>query len=71
LVTLVDTKGKLVTDHLPITCLTEFSQLGNQVFYNDFVFDGVEIDWARSFISADNVSGNSEFFFNLMLTKNW
>lgn len=71
LVTLVDTKGKLVTDHLPITSLTEFSQLGNQVFYNNFCFDGVEIDWARSFISTDSVAGNSEFFFNLMLTKNW
>jgi len=71
LVTLVDVRGKLVTDHLPITCLTEFSQMGNQVFYNDFLFDGVEIDWARSFLSTTNATGNSEFFFNLMLTKNW
>lgn len=71
LVTLVDVRGKLVTDHLPITCLTEFSQMGNQVFYNDFVFDGVEIDWARSFLSTDSVGSGSEYFFNLMLTKNW
>lgn len=71
LVTLVDVRGKLVTDHLPITCLTEFSQMGNQVFYNDFLFDGVEIDWARSFLSTTSATANSEFFFNLMLTKNW
>lgn len=71
LVTLVDVRGKLVTDRLPITCLTEFSQMGNQVFYNDFLFDGVEIDWARSFLSTTSATENSEFFFNLMLTKNW
>lgn len=71
LVTLIDTKGKLVTDHLPITSIVEHSTLGKQVFFDGFAFDGVEIDWARSFISTSDSTPGTQFLFNLRLTKNW
>lgn len=71
LVTLIDTKGKLVTDHLAITSITETTTLGQTVFFDSFAFDGVEIDWARSFISTSDSAPGTQFFFNLRLTKNW
>lgn len=71
LLTLIDTKGKLVTDHLAITSITEKTTLGQTVFFDSFAFDGVEIDWARSFISTSDSVPGSQFFFNLRLTKNW
>ena len=71
LLTLIDTKGKLVTDHLAITSITEKTSLGQTVFFDSFAFDGVEIDWARSFISTSDSVPGTQFFFNLRLTKNW
>ena len=49
--TLVDVAGKLVTDKLPIANIMPFSNgYVYPVFFNEFSFDGVNIDWARSFV---------------------
>lgn len=70
--TLVDVFGKLVTDKLPIANIMPFSNgYVYQVFFNEFSFDGVNIDWARSFVSVDSGVGGQQLYFNVSLTKNW
>lgn len=70
--TLVDVAGKLVTDKLPIANIMPFSTgSGYPVFFNEFSFDGVNIDWARSFVSVDSGDGGQQLYFNVSLTKNW
>ena len=70
--TLVDVAGKLVTDKLPIANITPFSNgYVYPVFFNEFSFDGVNIDWARSFVSVDSGVGGKQLYFNVSLTKNW
>lgn len=72
MVTLVDVAGKLVTDKLPIANIMPFSDgSGYPVFFNEFSFDGVNIDWARSFVSVDSGVGGQQLYFNVSLTKNW
>lgn len=70
-VTLIDTTGKMITDKLPISQIMSVSTNGAPVFFNEFVFDGVAIDWARSFISVDGNIFGDQLFFNVTLTKNW
>jgi hypothetical protein len=70
--TLVDVSGKLVTDKLPIANIMPFSNgYVYPVFFNEFSFDGVNIDWARSFVSVDSGVGGQQLYFNVSLTKNW
>lgn len=70
--TLVDVAGKLVTDKLPIANIMPFSNgYVYPVFFNEFSFDGVNIDWARSFVSVDSGVGGQQLYFNVSLTKNW
>lgn len=70
--TLVDVSGKLVTDKLPIANIMPFSNgYVYPVFFNEFSFDGVNIDWARSFVSVDSGDGGQQLYFNVSLTKNW
>lgn len=70
--TLVDVAGKLVTDKLPIANIMPFSNgYIYPVFFNEFSFDGVNIDWARSFVSVDSGVGGQQLYFNVSLTKNW
>lgn len=70
--TLVDVAGKLVTDKLPIANIMPFSAgYVYPVFFNEFSFDGVNIDWARSFVSVDSSVGGQQLYFNVSLTKNW
>lgn len=70
--TLVDVAGKLVTDKLPIANIMPFSNgYVYPVFFNEFSFDGVNIDWARSFVSVDSGVGGKQLYFNVSLTKNW
>lgn len=70
--TLVDVAGKLVTDKFPIANIMPFSNgYVYPVFFNEFSFDGVNIDWARSFVSVDSGVGGQQLYFNVSLTKNW
>ena len=69
-VTLVDTNGRMVTDKLPIAQIAPFKNGIYPVFFDEFEFDGVNIDWARSFLSVDGVIGE-QLLFNVTLTKNW
>lgn len=70
--TLVDVAGKLVTDKLPIANIMPFSNgYVYPVFFNEFSFDGVNIDWARSFVSVDSDVDGQQLYFNVSLTKNW
>lgn len=70
--TLVDVAGKLVTDKLPIANIMPFSNgYVYPVLFNEFSFDGVNIDWARSFVSVDSGVGGQQLYFNVSLTKNW
>lgn len=78
-VTLIDVNGRMVTDKLPIANIMPFSAGAYNldqypVFFNEFSFDGVNIDWARSFVSVDgNLTGvdAKQIYFNVTLTKNW
>ena len=69
-VTLVDTNGRMVTDKLPNAQIAPFKNGNYPVFFDEFEFDGVNIDWARSFLSVDGVIGE-QLLFNVTLTKNW
>ena len=69
-VTLVDTNGRMVTDKLPIAQIAPFKNGIYPVFFDEFEFDGVNIDWARSFLSVEGVIGE-QLLFNVTLTKNW
>lgn len=68
-VTLIDTAGRMVTDSLPLSLLSEFSA---PVGFNRYKFDGCNIDWARSFVELNGTTAaETQLYFNLSLTKNW
>ena len=68
-VTLIDTDGRMITDSLPLSLITDFTA---PVGFNRYQFDGSKIDWARSFVEINGTTAaETQLFFNLSLTKNW
>lgn len=70
LITIEDTTGKLVVNHVPLYAFLNIDRTAG----SGYLFNNVLINWAKSFIefdSGDTDTNEYEFFFNLRLTKNW
>jgi len=69
-ITLVDTTGTIVVNRVPLQSFYINVRYTGPAFY----LSDVLIDWARSYIEFDSgtTTGDiSEFYFNLLMTKNW